>query len=291
MDKPQHIIDPDLVDRLEISGFLEEILIHIRERVAHRQQEIPIAGLRALNSLHQERPIDLSNILRQGKLSLIIEVKRQLPDGFVIFPGRYDPVEITRRFAEAGAQAFSIATDPLYYQGEIHHLTLVKEEINRPVLRRDFVFDEYQVFEARAAGADGVFLLAALMGEHRMRNLISLTQRLRMTAVVEVQDEEELARALVSDPRVIGISNRDVRTFQVDLSRTLRLRKLIPDHIAVVSMGGIRTPEDVAMIADTGADALLVGESLLKEPNAYVAIRELFSLVDADPTDPWESVE
>lgn len=290
MDQPP-LIDPDLLDRLEISGFLEEIVNHTRQRVAERQKVVPIAGLRALASI-QKRPLDLASVLKyELGLSLVVEIKRRSPDGTLHIPGRYDPVEIARLFETAGAQALSVATDYRYYQGEIYHLTQVKDVAHVPVLRRDFVFDEYQIFEARAAGADGVYLLAALMGENRLRNLISLTQRLRMTAIVQVQDVEELERALVSDPRVIGVSNVDIRTFEVDLYRTLRLRELIPDHIVTISMGGIRTPDDVEFIAATGVHAIQVGESLLTAEDVTATIRHLFSYVEHDPTDPWKTVE
>jgi indole-3-glycerol phosphate synthase len=290
MDQPP-LIDPDLLDKLEITGFLKEILTHTRQRVAERQKVVPISGLRALCSI-QKRPLDLPSVLKHDLgLSLVVEIKRQSPDGTVFIKGRYDPVELARQFVEVGVQALSVATDHRYYQGEVHHLTLVKEVVNVPVLRRDFVFDEYQIFEARAAGADGVYLVASLLGENRLRNLISLTQRLRMTAIVQIQDEEELRRALISDPRVIGINNVDVRTFEVDLMRTVRLRDLIPSHIVTISMGGIRTPEDVELMASTGIDAIQMGETLLTSTDILSAIRHLFSQVESDPTDPWKTIE
>jgi indole-3-glycerol phosphate synthase len=291
MDQPQVVYDPDVVDQLKISGFLSEVVAHIRQRVAKRQEEVPISGLRALISM-QKRPIDLASALRHDQgLSLIIDIKRQTHYGKMLFPSRYEPDALARYYAEAGVQAISVATDPHYYRGEIHHLTYVSEVVDIPIIRQDFVFDRYQIYEARAAGADGVILIAALLGEYRLWDLLSIAQRLRMTAVVQVENEEELARALESDPRVIGISNVDWRTLDVDLGRTLRLREQIPDHIAVISMGGIRRAEDVTMVSEAGIDAILVGEAILGAADPEDKIRELYSQIDSDPTDPWRTIE
>lgn len=291
MDQPQVVYDPDVVDQLKISGFLSEVVAHIRQRVAIRQEEVPISGLRALISM-QKRPIDLASVLRHDNgLSLIIDIKRQTHYGKLMFPSLYKPDALARYYAEAGVQAISVATDPHYYKGQIHHLTYVSEVVDIPIIRQDFVFDRYQIYEARAAGADGVILIAALLGEYRLWDLLSIAQRLRMTAVVQVENEEELGRALEADPRVIGISNVDWRTLDVDLERTLRLRKQIPEHIAVISMGGIRRAEDVTMVSEAGIDAILVGEAILSAPDPEEKIRELYSQIDSDPTDPWQTIE
>ncbi|MBI5930719.1 MAG: indole-3-glycerol-phosphate synthase, partial [Chloroflexi bacterium] len=214
-------------------------------------------------------------------LSLTVELKRQSHRGKILID-RYDPVEQARLFESLGVQALSVATDPMYYQGEVHHLTLVSQEVRIPVIRNDFVFDRYQVYEARAAGADAVILIAALLGEYRLWDLVSITQRLRMTAVVQVQNEQELARALKADPLVIAISNVDWRTLEVDLDRTTHLCPQIPGHIVVVSVGGIRTSEDMAHVADSGIDGVVVGEGLLGLPNLEEAVQSLFSMVNPE---------
>jgi indole-3-glycerol phosphate synthase len=291
MDQPQDVVDPDVVDQLEITGFLNEVMVHTRRRVHQRQQEVPISGLRALNSI-QKRPLDLMSALRSHDgVSLIVEIKRQSHNGKLLVEGRYEPDEIARFFARLGVQAVSVATDPRYYQGDLHHLIYVARAVNIPVLRHDFVFDRYQVYEARAAGADGVILIASLLGEYRLWDLVSFTQRLSMTAVVQVETHEELERALQADPRVIGISNVDWRTLDVDLSKTTQLTRLIPDHIVVISMGGVRTAEDVALVAEAGVDAILAGEAILSAPDPQAAIHELFSLLDSDPTRPTTQIE
>lgn len=281
MDQPQNLRDPDALDELEISGFLADILANVRQQVEINKQEISQSGLHALNSIRR-RPLALSRVLRYDRgLSLTVELKRQSHRGKILID-RYDPVEQAHLFENLGVQALSVATNPLYYQGEIYHLTLVSQEVRIPVIRNDFVFDRYQVYEARAAGADAVILIAALLGEHRLWDLVSITQRLRMTAVVQVQNEQELARTLKSDPLVIAISNVDWRTLEVDLGRTTRLCPQIPRHIVVISMGGIRTPEDIAQVADSGIDGVVVGEGLLGLSNPEEAINTLFSMVSPE---------
>lgn len=291
MDQPQVIYDPDVVDQLEITGFLSEVLEHMRTVVADRQGKIPISGLRALNSI-QRRPRDLIGFLRQDAgLSLIIEIKRQTHHGRVLFEDRYEPDELARYFQNMGVQAVAVNTNTRYNAGELHHLTYVSQVVKIPVIRQDFVFDRYQVYESRAAGADSVILIAALLGQYRLWDLVSLTQRLRMTAMVQVETEEELQRTLNVDPRVIVISNVDWRTLEVDLTKTTRLAKLIPPYITTISMGGVRTAEDVLMLADAGIDAIVAGEAVLAAPDQMQAIDDLFSRIDSDPTDPWKAAE
>lgn len=291
MDQPQVIYDPDVVDQLEITGFLSEVIDHMRDVVAERQQQVSINGLRALNSI-QNRPLDLISVLRQNpSISLIIEIKKQTHQGRVLFEDRYEPDEIARFYQDLGVQAAAVATNERYYGGKLHHLTYVSQVVKIPVIRQDFVFERYQVYEARAAGADAVILIAALLGQYRLWDLVSLAQRLRMSAIVQVETEEELQRALNVDPRVISISNVDWRTLDVDLSKTTRLVKKIPSHILKISTGGIRTPEDVLMLAESGIDALIAGEAILSAPDQVKAIEHLFSLIDSDPTDPWKTIE
>ncbi|PJF44282.1 MAG: hypothetical protein CUN55_04830 [Phototrophicales bacterium] len=291
MDQPQIIYDPDVIDQLEISGFLAEVMSHMREHVEKRRQEVPIAGLRALNTI-QRRPLDVINALKADRnISLIIEIKRQTHMGRLLFDERYEPDKIARYYQDIGIQAVAVATNEKYYAGALHHLTYVSQAVKIPVIRQDFVFDRYQVYEARAAGADGVLLIAALLGQYRLWDLISLTQRLRMTALVQVENEAELARALNVDPRIICISNVDWRTLEVDLNKTTRLAKYIPDHILKVSMGGVRTADDVLLLAEAGVDAIMIGEAILGAPDQYKAVRDLFSSLFSETTDPWKFIE
>ncbi len=258
---------------------LDEIIARKREAVAKRKELVPLSGVRAQASL-QVRPLDIISTLREAEqLSLIAEIKRVTPGRGWLFTDQYDPVGLAMRLEASGAKGISVFTDDQYYQGGVDHLTLIKQAVKVPVLRNDFILDEYQLVEARAAGADGVVLMAAVLTDRELWSLLSLTQRLKMTALIQVHTEEELRRVLPLEPRLIGISNRDPRTLEVDLDATPRLRPLIPQPTVVVSMGGLRTPEDILMAAQAGVDGVIVGEALITADDPQAKIEELFSLI------------
>ena len=182
-------------------------------------------------------------------------------------------MKLATTYAKGGASAISCLTDARYFQGQLQYLTDIKEAFrkgmfNLPVLRKDFIFDPYQVLEARVAGADALLLIMAVLGDHEYRDLLAYTRQLGMEALVEVHDETELERALAANPRVVGVNNRDLRDFSVDLETTGRLRALVPDDVLVVSESGIRGQEDVRALKMMRADAMLVGETLVKLPQA-----------------------
>jgi len=168
-----------------------------------------------------------------------------------------------------------VLTDEHFFQGSLDHLRDVRQNVDLPVLRKDFVLDPYQVYEARAAGADAVLLIVAALGDGDMETLHRLVQQLGMTALVEVHDETELERALRVGPRVVGVNNRNLRTFEVDLETTARLRPLVPADVILVAESGVHTRADVARLADIGADAMLVGEALVRVADVGCKVRQL----------------
>lgn len=258
-------------------GMLARMMAHTQAVVEQRKQEISLAGMRALAGM-QSRPFDLSSRLRNHPgISLIAQIKRRAPDMDKPIED-YDLAMLATRFESLHAAALMVATNEQYYHSGIADLTIISRNMSIPVIRQDFVYDEYQIIEARAAGADGVLLIAALLNSTELRDLISMTQRNRMTAVVQVHNEEELRHAIAFEPRVIAINNRDIETLQVDLARTLHLRPLIPRHMAVISMGGIRTAQDVAMLQQAEVHAAVIGQALLTAPDTAAATRELFKL-------------
>lgn len=260
-----------------MSNILAQMEAYTRQVVERCKQEIPLNGMKALASM-QPRPIDLSSVLREEEnVSLIAEIKRSAPKLTTPIEN-FDLLMIKSRFEASGARAISIATNRKYYQSDVADLTLLTQNTNIPVIRQDIIFDEYQIFEARAAGADSLTLITTLLEPDDLRNLLSLTQRNRMTALIQVQDEAETRLALQFEPRVIAISNRNLHDFTIDLDRTLRLRELIPPHILVVSQGGLHSAEDVAYVYQADIDAIVVGQALLSAPDTANAIRELFKL-------------
>jgi indole-3-glycerol phosphate synthase len=231
-------------------------------------------------------PRDLIAALRTAPgVALIAEVKRASPSKGVLRPD-LDPVELAVTYAAGGASAISVLTDERFFQGRLEHLTHIRAQVAShpaddhqpqplPLLRKDFIVHAYQVYEARAAGADALLLIAAVLSDAELEGLLSLTHALGMAALVEVHNEQELRRVLRLAPRLIGVNNRDLTDFSVDLNVCLRLRPLIPPGVCMVAESGIHTRADVARLAAAGVDAMLVGEALVTASDIGAKIREL----------------
>jgi indole-3-glycerol phosphate synthase len=205
---------------------------------------------------------------------VIAEVKKASPSKGVIRPD-FDPVAIARTYAANGAVALSVLTDTKYFQGHLSFLESISQAVALPLLRKDFTIDVYQVYESRVSYADAILLIVAALDIGQIEELLALAQDLGMAALLEVHTVEELERILPLRPRLIGINNRDLRTFQTDIETTLRLLPLIPDDVVVVSESGINTATDMARLADKGVDAFLIGESLMRASDPGVKLREL----------------
>jgi len=205
-------------------------------------------------------------ISRRGTVSLIAEVKRRSPGAGAIRPD-LDPVALAKSYEAGGATAVSVLTDREYFGGSLDDLTAVRRAVGLPVLRKDFIISPVQIWEARSAGADAILLIVAILDDRELRDLRLLAEQLGMAALVEAHDEGELARALASGATLIGINNRDLRTFTTRLETTLDLLPEIPDSVVLVSESGIRTADDVRRLGARGVDGILVGESLLRAPD------------------------
>jgi indole-3-glycerol phosphate synthase len=245
---------------------------HKRVEVPQQMIEAPLAQVKAFARVAPD-PLDFAAALTaQPGAGLIAEVKRASPSRGLIAQD-WDPELIGETYARNGAAAISCLTDSRFFQGQLEYLTAIKERlrtINRqiPLLRKDFLYHEYQVYEARMAGADAVLLIVGVLSDSELRTLYRLTYDLGMQALVEVHDEAELARALAADAHIIGVNNRNLRTFEVDIETTGRLRKLIPAGKLLVGESGIRNVDDVRRMAAMGCDAILVGETFCKLPQA-----------------------
>lgn len=219
----------------------------------------------------------LASALRRGEGEpprIIAEVKKASPSKGIIRPD-FDPVAIARSYESAGAAAISVLTDEEFFQGHLDYLTDCREAVSLPVLRKDFTIDEFQIFEARHAGADAVLLIAALLDTGKLTDFRLLAESLGMTALVEVHDEVELESALASGAAVIGINNRNLQTFEVTLDTTFRLAPRIPPGKVIVSESGIATNDDLRLLADAGVYAALVGESLMRAADPGEKLKEL----------------
>lgn len=261
---------PETQGQDSLPGILASIVATKREELAALRPRVP----RLEQSLDRvSPPRDFRGALvRPGTVSLIAECKRRSPGAGAIRPDLV-PAELTRGYEAAGASAVSVLTDGTYFGGSLSDLREVRDAVSLPVLRKDFTLDAAQVIEARAAGADAVLLIVRILSDHELRRLHTAATALGMSVLVEVHDERELERALLTDADLIGINNRDLATFTTDLATTERLLHQIPADVAIVSESGIRTRDDVVRLGEAGVDAILVGESVLaaSDPTAAAA--------------------
>jgi indole-3-glycerol phosphate synthase len=262
---------------------LDEIVAWKRVEVAQQARDLPLEVLQEA-ATSAPPPRDWIGALRQPGVSLIAEVKRASPSAGVLRPG-LDSAALAAEYAAGGAVALSVLTDARYFQGSLGDLRAAHAATALPVLRKDFTVSSYQIYEARAVGADAVLLIVAVLGDETLAALHRLAQTLGMAALVEVHDEDELQRALAIGPRVIGVNNRDLHTFQVDLETTARLRARIPDEVVLVAESGVHAPADVARLAEMGADAMLVGEALVRAAQPGVKAHQLVAVGQCEVKD------
>ena len=210
----------------------------------------------------------------QEALGLIAEVKKASPSAGVIAEN-FDPVQIARTYESAGANAISVLTDEPFFQGNLSYLTRVRAAVSLPVLRKDFILHEAQIYEASCAGADAILLIVAALEQPDLERLLAVATDFQLDALVEVHTMEELDRALETDARIIGINNRNLGTFEVDLATTEILSEQVPDDIVLVSESGIKTAADTRRVLDSGCNAILVGETLMRADDVHAAVEEL----------------
>jgi indole-3-glycerol phosphate synthase len=257
-----------------VSTILDKIVASKREEIEAAKSETPEDSLR--KRLADAPPVRdfLAPLAQEGPIRLIAEVKKASPSKGVIRRD-FDPVEIARTYEAHGAACISVLTDGPFFQGSLEHLREVRTSVGVPLLRKDFVVDPYQVVEARVAGADAVLLIAECLDDAALRELHETILQLGMTPLVELYEPENLPRVVQLGARLVGINNRDLRTFEVDLGHTLRLRRQIPDDRVVVGESGIHTREDVSRLESAGVHAMLVGECLMAHHDVGAAVDRL----------------
>ncbi len=255
---------------------LDDIVADKRKGLGRAKAETSLQELE-VRIAQRTAPLDFAGALRGEGVSIIAEVKKASPSKGLLCPD-FDPLSLARAYAEGGAAAVSVLTEVNYFQGSLSHLSQIRELSGLegiPLLRKDFIFDPYQVYEARASGADAILLIAAVLEDRELESLIALARELGMQCLVEVHDDAELARVLRSSARIIGINNRDLRTFEVDINTTRRLRTLIPPDRVVVSESGISRKEDIDKLREWVINAALIGEALVTADDVVARLREL----------------
>ncbi len=248
---------------------LDKILRHKREEVRVRKER----GL--YFRPFWDRPfISLKERLLQPGFHIIAEVKRASPSKGLL-TDKFHPVRIAREYQYGGASAISCLTDETFFKGHLEYLAAIREAVDLPVLRKDFILDEIQLEEARAFGADAVLLIVAALEPQRLLELIRAAKALGLEAIVEVHEDEELEIALTAGAEIIGINNRDLKTFEVDLERSIRLSRRVPKGVPVVAESGIQSREDIETLAQAGIKAALIGETLMKSEDKVQMLEEL----------------
>lgn len=253
---------------------LAQIVEHKRAEVVAVQRVRPLHDVQA--ALRDAPAVrDYVAALRAAPApALIAEVKRRSPSGGEIRPGA-DAVDVAQTYVRHGAACLSVLTDAHYFGGSLDDLTRVRAAVPVPVLRKDFIIDRYQVFEARAAGADCILLIAECLPQETLRELYEHAHSLGMHALIEIYEPENLDRVLSLNPPLVGVNNRNLKIMRTDLEHSLRLRKLVPAETVFVSESGIRTAADVVRLREAGVQAMLVGESLMRSPDIGCAVDKL----------------
>ena len=262
---------------------LEEIYKHKLSEVAEDKKRVSLETLKEQCKKKQKARSFGAALKSSTNIRIIAEIKKASPSLGIIRED-FNPVEIARIYEASGAAAISVLTDEKFFQGSLSYLTDVKKTVNLPILRKDFIIDAYQIYEARSAGADAILLITALLSKEEIQRYLELAGELDMDCLVEVHLETELKKVLQTNAHIIGINNRDLATFKTDLETTLRLRPMIPAEKIVVSESGIKSRADVEKLMKEGVDAILVGETLMKSDDISAKLRELLGIFNHKDT-------
>ena len=252
-------------------NILEEIAEKTKQRIQEEKARVPVGDLK---ERIEKNEISFLKALKKEGMSYICEVKKASPSKGLIAPD-FPYLEIAGEYEAAGASAISCLTEPYYFQGSDRYLEEITSTVKIPVLRKDFTVDEYMIYQARALGAAAVLLICAILDDSQLRGYRQLAESMGMDALVEAHDEKEVERALRCGAKIVGVNNRDLRTFQVDMANSIRLRKLAPRDVVFVSESGIRTAEDIRRLYDNQVDAVLIGETLMRSEDKKAALELL----------------
>lgn len=250
---------------------LDDIVRHKRADLERVKRRVSLVDLQQRELFRRAR-CGFHAALAAQRCAIIAEIKKASPSKGVIRVD-FDPVSLARRYAESGAAAISVLTEERYFQGHLQHLQAVRQAVQIPLLRKDFLFDSYQLYEARAYGADAVLLIVAMLSDALLRELLALAATLDLAALVEVHDRDQLQRALQAGARIVGINNRDLRTFETTLVTTEILAPLVPGDVVVVAESGIEFPADIERLTRSGVTTFLIGEAFMRaaDPGACLA--------------------
>lgn len=255
-------------------NILEQLAAHAKERVALAEQACPLEIIREKASRMEKGDGSFEKALKRPGLSFICECKKASPSRGVIAEN-FPYLQIAREYQEAGADAVSVLTEPKWFLGSDRYLREIAEMVSLPCLRKDFTVDEYMIYEAKLLGASAILLICSILSSRQLREYLQVCETLGLSALVETHDEGEIDMALEAGARIIGVNNRNLRDFSVDTENSRRLREQIPAEVLFVSESGVRTAADAAALREIGADAVLVGEAMMRAKDKRAMLAEL----------------
>lgn len=253
---------------------LDQLAEHARERVAEAKKKIPLEEIKRQALSLPKGSFAFENALKKTDISFICECKKASPSKGLISPD-FPYLKIANEYEAAGADCISVLTEPKWFLGSDTYLEEIANSVSIPCLRKDFTIDDYMIYEAKVLGASAVLLICSILSEKQMKEYISICDELGLSALIEVHDEREINMALHAGARIIGVNNRNLKDFSVDTDNSRRLRELIPRDVLFVSESGVSSAEDVAKLRDIGADAVLIGETLMRAPDKKAKLAEL----------------
>ena len=253
---------------------LTQLADHARERCKAAMQRITPEEIKSLAYAQPRGDFAFENALKKPELSFICECKKASPSKGLIAP-EFPYLQIAREYEAAGADCISVLTEPKWFLGRDEYLKEIAATVNIPCLRKDFTVDEYMIYEAKLLGAAAVLLICAILTDEQIGKYLSICDELGLSALVEAHDENEVITALDAGARIVGVNNRNLKDFTVDNANSERLRKIIPDNVLFVSESGVKTAQDIQAVRAFGADAVLIGEALMRAEDKTAKLREL----------------
>ncbi len=258
-----------------MSNILKKIISHKQKEVTLKKLSLPLIVIK--KSLANKKYVSFSfkqALLKRGMMTIIAEIKKASPVNGIINPD-FNIEKVIEAYSLAGVDAVSVLTDEKFFQGSLENLTLAKKTMKVPLLRKDFIIDEYQIYESKLYGADAILLMVNVLSNKKIDAFINIAHKLNMDCLVEIHNKSELKRVLKTKAEIIGINNRNLKTFEVDIENSLRIAPLVPSSKIIVSESGIKNRQDVEKLKKVGVDAILIGTTLMKSKNIQKTIKEL----------------
>jgi indole-3-glycerol phosphate synthase len=252
---------------------LDKIIEKTKVRVEYAKTIMSLDEMKRLTS-KSKTPFIFEKALKANDISFICEVKKASPSKGIISE-KFPFLQIAKEYQNAGASAISVLTEPDFFKGNNEYLTSIRQEVDIPILRKDFTIDEYQIYEARMIGADAILLICSILDTDTIKKYIAIADSLGLSSLVEAHNEDEIKSAIEAGARIVGVNNRNLNTFTVDINNSINLRKLVPENIIFVSESGISTNDDIKNLRENGTNAVLIGETLMKSDNIKLELDKL----------------